>query len=211
MSAVQREWRRFGSRVFWVRSTQATCASAAGAGPAAPKSEDFSMDTDADDPSHSEVSQGQQGRLKVTVEGIRSCSKITRTKLRWGKQLFFLVTFGENSCVKDNGTLFLLSWNTVQLSTFLWFSSWKPKNEGWDLNPTFSVSFVWAPQSGVTGLIPPPLSISLSPVWSAPGHTGHPWPRAVSQVLWAGATRTAGAAATSSTSHLTCGSGGPIS
>uniref|UniRef100_UPI0037E82641 LOW QUALITY PROTEIN: X-box-binding protein 1 n=1 Tax=Semicossyphus pulcher TaxID=241346 RepID=UPI0037E82641 len=36
------------------RSTQATCASAAGAGPAVPKSEDFSMDTDSPDTTDSE-------------------------------------------------------------------------------------------------------------------------------------------------------------
>ncbi|XP_028314002.1 LOW QUALITY PROTEIN: X-box-binding protein 1 [Gouania willdenowi] len=36
------------------RSTQATCASAAGAGPALPKSEDFSMDTDVSDTTDSE-------------------------------------------------------------------------------------------------------------------------------------------------------------
>ncbi|XP_030593593.1 LOW QUALITY PROTEIN: X-box-binding protein 1 [Archocentrus centrarchus] len=36
------------------RSTQATCASAAGAGPAAPKSEDFSMDTDSPDSTDNE-------------------------------------------------------------------------------------------------------------------------------------------------------------
>ncbi|XP_014877367.1 LOW QUALITY PROTEIN: X-box-binding protein 1 [Poecilia latipinna] len=36
------------------RSTQATCASAAGAGPAAPKSEDFSMDTDCLDSTDNE-------------------------------------------------------------------------------------------------------------------------------------------------------------
>lgn len=47
---------RFGDRVFWVRSTQATCASAAGAGPAVPKSEDFSMDTDSSDSTDNEVS-----------------------------------------------------------------------------------------------------------------------------------------------------------
>ncbi|XP_056889553.1 LOW QUALITY PROTEIN: X-box-binding protein 1 [Takifugu flavidus] len=36
------------------RSTQATCASAAGAGPAAPKSEDFSMDTSSPDSTNTE-------------------------------------------------------------------------------------------------------------------------------------------------------------
>ncbi|XP_073322098.1 LOW QUALITY PROTEIN: X-box-binding protein 1 [Pagrus major] len=36
------------------RSTQATCASAAGAGPAVPKSEDFSMDTDGSDSTDTE-------------------------------------------------------------------------------------------------------------------------------------------------------------
>ena len=56
MSAVHREWSRFGDRVFWVRSTQAMCASAAGAGPAVPKSEDFSMDTDSPDSTDNEVS-----------------------------------------------------------------------------------------------------------------------------------------------------------
>lgn len=55
VSAVQWERNRFGDRVFWVRSTQATCASAAGAGPAVPKSEDFSMDTGSPDPSNNEV------------------------------------------------------------------------------------------------------------------------------------------------------------
>lgn len=53
---VHRERCRFGDRVFWVRSTQAMCASAAGAGPAVPKSEDFPMDTDSPDSSDNEVS-----------------------------------------------------------------------------------------------------------------------------------------------------------
>lgn len=54
-TGVRSERFRFGDRVFWVRSTQATCASAAGAGPAVPKSEDFTMDTHSPGPADSEV------------------------------------------------------------------------------------------------------------------------------------------------------------
>lgn len=52
---VRCELRGFGDRVFWVRSTQAMCASAAGAGPAVLKSEEFAMDTGSPGSSDAEV------------------------------------------------------------------------------------------------------------------------------------------------------------
>lgn len=46
----------FAERVFWVRSTQATCASAAGAGPAVIKAEEFALDPHTPGTADSEVS-----------------------------------------------------------------------------------------------------------------------------------------------------------
>lgn len=54
-AGVRCELRGFGDRVFWVRSTQAMCASAAGAGPAVLKSEEFAMDTGSPGSSDAEV------------------------------------------------------------------------------------------------------------------------------------------------------------
>lgn len=53
---VRGEWFGFDERVFWVRSTQATCASAAGAGPAVIKAEEFALDPHAPGTADSEVS-----------------------------------------------------------------------------------------------------------------------------------------------------------
>lgn len=67
VSVVHREWSRFGDRVFWVRSTQAMCASAAGAGPAVPKSEDFPMDTGSPDSTNNEVSLLFYGKMSLKI------------------------------------------------------------------------------------------------------------------------------------------------
>lgn len=49
-------WNQDGDRVRWVRSTQTTCSSAAGAGPAVTPPDSLHMDSDGIDSSDSEVS-----------------------------------------------------------------------------------------------------------------------------------------------------------
>lgn len=49
------KWSKAGGRVCWVRSTQTTCTSAAGAGPVVTSPEHLPMDSDTADSSDSEV------------------------------------------------------------------------------------------------------------------------------------------------------------